>query len=122
VVVQGFLVGRLTGWFREDVLIVASVVLMGISLLGWALTPSVFWLYVVMTPTALAGGLLNTLISTLTSCRLAGNRGILGLSTAVEVPRVSLRPFWVEYYCNKWHMAPGAFGAVVMTGLSFMFL
>ncbi|HEX2995449.1 MAG TPA: MFS transporter, partial [Anaerolineales bacterium] len=63
VIVQGFLVGRLTGRYREDILITVSVVLMGISLLGWALAPSVLWIYIIMTPTALSGGLLNTLLS-----------------------------------------------------------
>src|SRR5512147_522932 len=57
VIVQGFLVGRLTSQFREDLLITVAVVLMGISLLGWALAPSVLWLYIIMTPTALSGGL-----------------------------------------------------------------
>ena len=76
VIVQGFLVGRLTSRFREDVLITASVVLMGISLLGWALAPSLFWLYIIMTPTALSGGLLNTLLSSTLnqSRRPAGDR------------------------------------------------
>jgi len=122
VVVQGFLVGRLTGWFREDVLIVASVVLMGISLLGWALTPSVFWLYVVMTPTALAGGLLNTLLSSTLTKAVASQEigGILGLSTAVESSTRIFAPILggiLLQQIGTW--APGAFGAVVMTGLSF---
>ena len=122
VVVQGFLVGRLTGWFREDVLIVASVVLMGISLLGWALTPSVFWLYVVMTPTALAGGLLNTLLSSTLTKAVAPQEigGILGLSTAVESSTRIFAPILggiLLQQIGTW--APGAFGAVVMTGLSF---
>ncbi len=34
---QGFLVGRLTQRVREDILIVSSVLVMGLSLVGWAL-------------------------------------------------------------------------------------
>lgn len=51
VIVQGFLVGRLTKKFRDDVLIMFAVALMTVSLIGWALAPSVFWLLVVLTPT-----------------------------------------------------------------------
>ena len=122
VVVQGFLVSRLTSWFREDVLIVASVALMGVSLLGWALTPSVFWLYVVMTPTALAGGLLNTLLSSTLTKAVAPQEigGILGLSTAVESSTRIIAPILGGILLQEigtW--APGAFGAAVMTALSF---
>jgi DHA1 family tetracycline resistance protein-like MFS transporter len=122
VIVQGFLVGRLTNRFREDVLIVGSVVLMGISLLGWALTPSVFWLYVIMTPTALSGGLLNTLLASTLTKAVAPQEigGILGLSAAVESSTRIIAPILggiLLQQIGTW--APGTFGAVVMIGVSF---
>ena len=121
VIVQGFLVGRLTSRYREDVLITASVVLMGISLLGWAFAPSVFWLYVIMTPTALSGGLLNTLLSSTLTKAVAPQEigGILGLSAAVESTTRIIAPLLggvLLQQIGTW--APGIFGAVIMVGVS----
>jgi DHA1 family tetracycline resistance protein-like MFS transporter len=121
VIVQGFLVGRLTNQFREDILITASVVLMGISLLGWALAPSLIWLYIIMTPTALSGGLLNTLLSSTLTKAVAPQEigGILGLSAAVESSTRIIAPLLggvLLQQIGTW--APGIFGAVVMAGIS----
>jgi DHA1 family tetracycline resistance protein-like MFS transporter len=121
VIVQGFLVGRLTNRFREDLLMTASAVLMAISLLGWALAPSVFWLYIIMTPTALSGGLLNTLLSSTLTKAVAPQEigGILGLSTAVESSTRIIAPILGGFLLQQigtW--APGAFGAIVMVGVS----
>jgi DHA1 family tetracycline resistance protein-like MFS transporter len=126
VIVQGFLVGRLTNRFREDILITASVVLMTVSLLGWALAPSLLWLYIIMTPTALSGGLLNTLLSsTLTKAVVPQEiGGILGLSAAVESSTRIIAPILggvLLQQIGTW--APGVFGAVVMAGVSiFVFV
>ncbi len=126
VIVQGFLVGRLTTRFREDLLITASVVLMAISLLGWALAPSLIWLYIIMTPTALSGGLLNTLLSSTLTKAVAPQEigGILGLSAAVESSTRIIAPLLgglLLQQIGTW--APGAFGAVLMVGVSiFVFI
>lgn len=121
VIMQGFLVGRLTNRYREDLLIMVSVVLMGISLLGWALTPSILWLYIIMTPMALSGGLLNTLLSSTLTKAVAPQEigGILGLSTAVESSTRIIAPILGGLLLQQigiW--APGAFGAIVMVGVS----
>jgi DHA1 family tetracycline resistance protein-like MFS transporter len=121
VIMQGFLVGRLTNRFREDLLITVSVVLMGISLLGWAMAPSVLWLFIIMTPTALSGGLLNTLLSSTLTKAVAPHEigGILGLSAAVESSTRVIAPILGGFLLQQigtW--APGAFGAVVMIGIS----
>lgn len=118
---QGFLVGRLTSRFREDLLITVCVVLMGISLLGWALAPSLLWLHIIMTPTALSGGSLNTLLSsTLTKAVVPQEiGGILGLSAAVESSTRIIAPLLggiLLQQVGTW--APGIFGAVMMTGIS----
>jgi DHA1 family tetracycline resistance protein-like MFS transporter len=120
VIVQGFLVGRLTNRFREDILITASVVLMGVSLLGWA-APSLLWLYIIMTPTAMSGGLLNTLLSSTLTKAVAPQEigGILGLSAAVESSTRVIAPILggvLLQQIGTW--APGVFGAVVMIGIS----
>ena len=121
VIVQGFLVGKLTTRFREDILITVSVALMALSLLGWALAPSVWWLLVVLTPTSLSGGLLNTLLSSTLTKAVAPQEigGILGLSTAVESSTRIIAPILGGALLEQvgiW--SPGAFGAVVMVGVT----
>jgi MFS transporter, DHA1 family, tetracycline resistance protein len=121
VIVQGFLVGRLTSQFREDILITVCVMLMGLSLLGWALAPSVLWVYIIMTPTALSGGLLNTLLSSTLTKAVAPQEigGILGLSAAVESSTRIIAPILggvLLQQIGTW--APGVFGALIMVGVS----
>ena len=121
VIVQGFLVGRLTARFREDILITTSVALMAVSLLGWALAPSVFWLLVVLTPTSLSGGILNTLLSSTLTKAVAPQEigGILGFSASVESSTRIIAPILGGALLEKvgtW--SPGAFGAVVMVGMT----
>lgn len=121
VIVQGFLVGRLTTRFREDLLITASVGLMAISLLGWALAPSLIWLYIIMTPTALSGGLLNTLLSSTLTKAVAPQEigGILGLSAAVESSTRIIAPILGGVLLQQFGTwSPGAFGALIMVGVS----
>ncbi len=126
VIVQGFLVGRLTSQFREDLLITVCVVLMGISLLGWALAPSLLWIYIIMTPTALSGGLLNTLLSSTLTKAVAPQEigGILGISAAVESATRVIAPILGSVLLQQigtW--APGVFGTIIMVGVSlFVFL
>lgn len=126
VLMQGFLVGRLTSQYREDILILASVVIMGFSLLGWAFAPSVFWVYVVMTPTALSGGLLNTLLSSTLTKAVAPQEigGILGLSAAVESSTRIVAPILGGFLLQQFGAwSPGVFGAVIMAGVSiFVFI
>ena len=121
VFVQGFLIGRLTQRFQEDKLILFSGVLMTVSLVGWALTPSVLWLLVVLTPTAIAGGILNTLLSSTLTKAVQPQEigGILGFSASIESSTRILAPILGGYLLQSlgtW--SPGAFGAVVMAGLS----
>lgn len=126
VIVQGFLIGRLTKAYREDVLILISGVLMTISLIGWAFTPSVFWLLVVLTPTALSGGILNTLLSSTLTKAVQPQEigGILGLSSAIESATRIFAPIIGGYLLQSlgtW--TPGAFGAVLMFGITiFIFI
>jgi len=121
VITQGFLVGRLTNKFRDDILIVASVALMMVSLAGWALAPSVIGLLIVLAPTALSGGVLNTLLSSTLTRAVEPQEigGILGLSASVESATRIFAPIIggaLLQGLGTW--APGAFGAIVMTGLS----
>ena len=122
VIVQGFLIGRITKKFREDLLIVSMVALMAISLAGWALAPTVIGLLIVLTPTAISGGILNTLLSSTLTKAVEPQEvgGILGISASVESSTRILAPLiggaLLQQYGTS---APGAFGAIVMTGLFF---
>jgi DHA1 family tetracycline resistance protein-like MFS transporter len=121
VITQGFLVGRLSKRVREDTLIFACVALMGLSLLGWALAPSVLVLLIVMAPTAFSGGLLNTILSSTLTKAVEPQEigGILGLSTSVESATRILAPILggaLLQQVGTW--APGIFSALVMAGLT----
>lgn len=121
VFVQAFLIGRLTKQYREDLLITVCIVLMTISLLGWALSPSVPWLLVVLTPTAIAGGTLNTLLSSTLTKSVGQDEvgGILGISASIESATRIVAPILGGYlldYVGDW--APGAFGAAMLAVLS----
>jgi len=121
VIVQGFLVGRLTTRFREDHLIFFAVALMSISLFGWALAPSVFWLLVVLTPTSLSGGILNTLLSSTLTKAVSSQEvgGILGLATSIESSTRIIAPILGGALLEKvgaW--SPGVFGGIIMIGVT----
>lgn len=120
VIVQGGLVGKLTERFREDLLITASVGIMALSLLGWAFAPSVVMLLVILAPTAFAGGVLNTVISSALTKTVQPQEigGILGLSASIEsLTRViapTLGGVLLDQY-GSW--SPGTFGALILAGL-----
>lgn len=120
VITQGYLVGKITNRFREDVLIVACVALMAISMIGWSVAPSVLVLLIVLAPTSLAGGVLNTLLSSTLTKVVAPQEigGILGLSASIDSSTRVIAPILggvLLQQLGTW--APGAFGAVVMAGL-----
>ena len=122
VIVQGFLVGRITAKIREDILIVACAALMALSLAGWALAPSVIALIVILTPTAISGGILNTLLSSTLTKAVEPQEvgGILGLSAAVESSTRIFAPIIggaLLQQLGTW--APGSFGAIIMAAVFF---
>lgn len=120
VIVQGGLVGRLSQRFRDDVLIFAGVGIMALSMLGWALTPSVVVLLIVLAPTAFAGGVLNTVLSSALTKVVEPQEigGILGLSASIESATRVIAPTLGGILLGRlgtW--APGGFGAVLLAGL-----
>jgi DHA1 family tetracycline resistance protein-like MFS transporter len=121
-VVQGVLVGRLSERFRDDVLIFVSVGIMALSLLGWALAPSVIVLLIILAPTAFAGGILNTVLSSALTKAVEPQEvgGILGLSASIESATRVIAPTLGGILLGRigtW--APGTFGAVILAGLFF---
>jgi DHA1 family tetracycline resistance protein-like MFS transporter len=77
-------------------------------------------LLIVLAPTSLSGGILNTLLSSTLTKAVATQEigGILGLSSSVESSTRILAPIIggaLLQQLGTW--APGLFGAVVMSGL-----
>ncbi len=121
-VVQGGLVGRLSQLYRDDILITVSVAVMALSLLGWALAPSIAVLLIILAPTSFAGGILNTVLSSALTKAVDPQEigGILGLSASIEsATRVIAPTLGGILLGNIGTWAPGIFGAVLLAGLFF---
>lgn len=120
-VVQGYLVGKLTEGFRDDLLISLAVVVMAFSLLGWAWAPSAGWLLVILAPVAASGGLLNTLLSSALTKAVHWDEvgGILGLGASLDSATRIVAPIIGGVLIERLGPAgPGLFGAAIMAGLS----
>jgi DHA1 family tetracycline resistance protein-like MFS transporter len=120
VITQGYLVGRISNKVREDVLIIVCVGVMAITLLGWGLAPSLTILLLILAPNAVAGGMLNTLLSSTLTKAVAPYEigGILGLSSAIESSTRIIAPTLAGILLQQvgtW--APGVAGAIIMAGL-----
>lgn len=117
VAVQGGGLGLLTKRFSDKQLIFAGTILLTFALLGWALTPTLGLLLVVLAPLALAGGVLNVASnSSLTKSvypQEAG--GILGLSASLgSLTRVVSPVVGGFLFDEVGTAAPGIAGAVLM--------
>lgn len=120
IITQGFLVGRLTHRFNERQLILTCTVLMAVSLLGWALTPSVPVLLFIMIPLSFSGGILNTVINSAISKSVTPMEigGILGLSSSIEsLTRVIAPTLGGILLGRLGPSAPGMFSGLLMTAL-----
>jgi MFS transporter, DHA1 family, tetracycline resistance protein len=62
VVTQASLIGRLSQRFKDTALIQSGLLVLAGGLLAWAFSPSVLLFVLSVTPIALAGGLLNTIV------------------------------------------------------------
>ena len=115
--VQGGLVGAVSRRFPDRVVVMASVSVMAAALLAWALTPNLGVLLVVLVPLSVAGGLLNTLLSSALTKAVYSEDvgGTLGLAASVESLTRGLAPTlggWLLGQIGVW--APGALGAGLM--------
>lgn len=122
VIVQGFAVGKLSQRFKENRLILASTLIMAVSLLAWAFTPNVITLLIVMAPLAFAGGTLNTILNSALTKVVYPEEvgGTLGISASLEsLTRViapSLGGFLLGLI-GTW--SPGLLAALIMGWVSF---
>lgn len=121
VIVQGGLIGQLTKRFSESQLIAWMVVVQMLSLLAWAITPSVPVLLVVMIPLAFSTGVLNTVINSAISRSVPPQEigGALGTAGAFESLSRVVSPSlggWLLGAIGTW--APGVVGGIIMAGVS----
>lgn len=120
VIVQGFVIGKLTARFSDNQLITVFVGILAVSLLGWAFAPSIPVLLLILAPTALAAGVLNTVINSAVSKAVAPHEigGMLGISAAIESLTRVISPTLGGLELEKlgtW--APGVISAAILLWL-----
>ena len=117
VLVQGVGVGLVTKRFRENATLITSMWLMVFGLAGWAITPSLPVLLVVILPLSLGGGMLNTIINSAITKSVTREEigGTLGISTSLEsISRVIAPSAGGFLLQNLGTWAPGLVSAIVM--------
>lgn len=123
VLVQGVAVGWLTARFSDARLILWANLLLMASLIGWALTPSLAVLLIVLAPLALASGVLNTVLNSALSKASTPEEvgGTLGISASLEsltrVVSPSIGGTLLERI-GTW--APGLVSAGIMTWVVYL--
>lgn len=125
---QGFLVGKLTNRYPENRVILIATMILAVGLAGWALSPNVPVLLLVMAPTSMAAGILNTVINSAISKSVPPVEvgGMLGFAASLEaLTRVispSLGGLLLDGVTRRYGMfagtaAPGLFAALLMAWL-----
>lgn len=86
VLVQAFLIGRLTKRFSDDMLLLAATALAGSALLLWGFAPNVPLLLLLMPALSLGLGVNNTIMSSALSKAVHRDEvgGILGIQTSIQ--------------------------------------
>jgi len=118
VIVQGFAIGRLTARLSDERLIFGAALLMVPSLLAWALVGNVPLLLIVLAPLALAGGVLNTVVTSAITKSVYPEEigGALGFSASLESLTRVLAPALDGYLIDRLGAsALGLSGALIMT-------
>jgi DHA1 family tetracycline resistance protein-like MFS transporter len=117
VLTQAWLVGKLSQRFRDTILIQSGLLLLALGLLAWAFAPSVLLLVLSVTPIALAGGMLNTIVPSALTKTVEPQEvgGILGLATSIESSTRVISPLLGGFLLDKVsYWAPGTFGALLL--------
>ena len=114
---QAWLIGKLSQRFQDMLLIQVGLVVLALGLLAWAFAPSILLLVLSVTPIALAGGMLNTVLPSALTKAIEAQEvgGILGLSTSIESFTRVIAPLLGGYMLeNVSYWAPGTFGALML--------
>lgn len=86
VIVQGFLVGKISEKFKDHNIILATLIIMAPSLVLWGFAPNIIFLLIVLIPLSFAGGIFNVTINSFLTKIIAKEDigGTLGLSNSLE--------------------------------------
>ena len=119
VLVQGVGISYITARISESKLIFWSNILLGLTLLGWAIFPNLASILILGIPLALSGGILSTIINSSLTKIVPTEEigGTLGLSTSLESLTRTIAPTaggWLLGALGSW--GPGIFGALAMAG------
>ncbi len=118
--VQGGM-GVLTKRFSENVLVRFSLITLTLSYVGWALSPNVVVLMIVLVPLSLSSGILSTLLrSSLSKAVPANETGeIMGISAAMEsITRIVAPALGGWLIGSLSSVVPGLLSAIMMGGLT----
>jgi MFS transporter, DHA1 family, tetracycline resistance protein len=114
---QAWLVGKLSQRFKDTILIESGLLLLALGLLIWGFAPNISLLVFSVTPIALAGGLLNTVVPSALTKTVEPQEvgGILGLATSIESFTRVISPLLGGFLLEKIsYWAPGTFGALLL--------
>jgi len=117
VITQAWLVGKLSRRFKDTILIESGLLLLALGLLIWAFAPNIPILVFSVTPIALAGGMLNTIVPSALTKTVEPQEvgGILGLSTSIESSTRVISPLLGGFMLERIsYWAPGMFGALLL--------
>lgn len=120
IIVQGFIIGKLTSFISEGNLLFASIILMFFSLLGWAFVSDVVLLLIVLIPLALASGVFNTVINSSLSKAVDKEEigFVLGLSASLDSFTRIIAPSAGGYILAQFGAsAPGIVSAIVLIAI-----
>ena len=119
--IQGGGIGALTKRFPEHVLVRFALITLTLSYAGWAFSPSVPVLMVVLVPLSISSGILSTLLrSGLSKAVPANETGeIMGISAAMEsITRIAAPALGGWLIGSLSSVAPGLLSAILMGGLT----
>lgn len=117
VLVQGIGIGLITKRFKENAIIITALWLMALGLIGWAITPNLPTLLIVIVPLSLGGGTLNTVLNSAITKAVTREElgGTLGISTSLESLTRVISPSVGGYLLgNLGAWAPGIVSAALM--------
>jgi DHA1 family tetracycline resistance protein-like MFS transporter len=119
--IQGGGMGVLTKRFPENVLVRFALITLTLSYIGWALSPNVAVLMIVLVPLSLSSGILSTLLRSGLSKAVPPNETgeIMGISAAMEsITRIVAPALGGWLIGSLSSIAPGLLCAVLLGGLT----
>jgi DHA1 family tetracycline resistance protein-like MFS transporter len=120
VAVQGGGISLLTKHLSDKQLIFGGTILLALSLLAWAFTPALWWLLIVLAPTALAGGVLNVAINSALTKSVYPEEvgGTLGIASSWDSLVRVVAPVSGGFLLDEVSAAgPGLLGVLLLIGL-----